>query len=107
MTCVQTTAYQTFGPREKPSPSAAAAAGRFASATCREWLSWQLECLPLEHIVRLVDCFLVEGVKLLFRSGVAIARIAARTQPRGALLCFSLSSIADDLQYSVEYLTVL
>ncbi|GMR31599.1 hypothetical protein PMAYCL1PPCAC_01794 [Pristionchus mayeri] len=36
-----------------------------------EWKQWLFQYLPLSHIVRIVDCFLVEGHKFLLRAAIA------------------------------------
>jgi len=38
----------------------------------QEWLKWIFIGLPFPHLVRVVDCFLVEGFKFLLRTGIAI-----------------------------------
>lgn len=38
----------------------------------RDWRQWIFRDLPLSHIVRIVDCFLVEGHKFLLRTAIAI-----------------------------------
>ena len=37
-----------------------------------DWLKWIFIGLPFQHLVRILDCYLVEGTKLLFRVGIAI-----------------------------------
>lgn len=37
-----------------------------------DWLKWIFIGLPFNHLVRIIDCYLVEGGKLLFRVGIAI-----------------------------------
>ena len=37
-----------------------------------DWLKWIFIGLPFNHIVRIIDCYLIEGSKLLFRIGIAI-----------------------------------
>jgi len=37
-----------------------------------DWLKWIFIGLPFPHIVRIIDCYLIEGSKLLFRIGIAI-----------------------------------
>ncbi|GMT31307.1 hypothetical protein PFISCL1PPCAC_22604, partial [Pristionchus fissidentatus] len=39
--------------------------------TMEEWKQWIFQYLPLSHVVRIVDCFLVEGHKFLLRAAVA------------------------------------
>ncbi|GMT05015.1 hypothetical protein PENTCL1PPCAC_27189, partial [Pristionchus entomophagus] len=39
--------------------------------TMVDWKQWIFQYLPLSHIVRIVDCFLVEGHKFLLRAAVA------------------------------------
>uniref|UniRef100_A0A1I7XV68 Rab-GAP TBC domain-containing protein n=1 Tax=Heterorhabditis bacteriophora TaxID=37862 RepID=A0A1I7XV68_HETBA len=47
--------------------------------TLRDWLSWIFHGLPLSHVVRVVDCFLVEGHKFVTRAAIAIVYIWAKT----------------------------
>lgn len=37
-----------------------------------DWLKWIFIGLPFPHLVRIIDSYLVEGTKLLFRVGIAI-----------------------------------
>ena len=37
-----------------------------------DWLKWIFIGLPFNHLVRIIDCYLIEGSKLLFRIGIAI-----------------------------------
>ena len=37
-----------------------------------EWKGWLFQHLPLSHIVRVVDSFLVEGHKFLLRAAIAV-----------------------------------
>ncbi|XP_050388396.1 GTPase-activating protein skywalker isoform X2 [Patella vulgata] len=36
------------------------------------WIWWIFSDLPFEYIVKIIDCFLLEGVKVLYRVGLAI-----------------------------------
>ncbi|XP_059081665.1 GTPase-activating protein skywalker-like isoform X2 [Tigriopus californicus] len=40
----------------------------------KSWMFWILDYLPFPHVVRIVDCFLAEGQKLLFRCCLSILR---------------------------------
>ncbi|KAK5979630.1 Rab-GAP TBC domain-containing protein [Trichostrongylus colubriformis] len=45
----------------------------------RDWLSWIFSGLPLSHVVRVVDCYLVEGHKFVTRAAIAIVYIWAKS----------------------------
>uniref|UniRef100_A0A183G2N5 Rab-GAP TBC domain-containing protein n=1 Tax=Heligmosomoides polygyrus TaxID=6339 RepID=A0A183G2N5_HELPZ len=45
----------------------------------RDWLSWIFSGLPLSHVVRIIDCYLVEGHKFVTRAGIAIIYIWAKS----------------------------
>lgn len=52
------------------------------ASTClqlRDWLSWIFSGLPLSHVVRIIDCYLVEGHKFVTRAGIAIIYIWAKS----------------------------
>ena len=44
----------------------------------KEWIWWVFEYLPLPYVVRTMDCFMVEGQKVLFRVTLAIVRNFAK-----------------------------
>lgn len=39
-----------------------------------EWLWWTLEFLPLDHLMRIVDCYLLEGIKILYRVAIVLLK---------------------------------
>lgn len=39
------------------------------------WLGWIFDHLPFAHVVRIIDCYLVEGCKIFYRVGFALIRI--------------------------------
>ncbi|KAK6059230.1 hypothetical protein COOONC_03143, partial [Cooperia oncophora] len=45
----------------------------------RDWLSWIFSGLPLSHVVRVIDCYLVEGHKFVTRAAIAIVYIWAKS----------------------------
>ncbi|KAE9419371.1 hypothetical protein Angca_002435, partial [Angiostrongylus cantonensis] len=45
----------------------------------RDWLSWIFNGLPLNHVVRIVDCYLVEGHKFVTRAAIAIIYMWAKS----------------------------
>ncbi|KAK6028897.1 hypothetical protein OSTOST_05012 [Ostertagia ostertagi] len=45
----------------------------------RDWLSWIFSGLPLSHVVRIIDCYLVEGHKFVTRAAIAIVYIWAKS----------------------------
>nr|CDJ97052.1 RabGAP TBC and TLDc domain containing protein [Haemonchus contortus] len=44
----------------------------------RDWLSWIFNGLPLNYVVRIIDCYLVEGHKFVIRAAIAIVYIWAK-----------------------------
>lgn len=40
-----------------------------------DWASWIFRHLPFDYLVRIVDCFLVEGHKILLRVAVALVYV--------------------------------
>ncbi|VDO42463.1 unnamed protein product [Haemonchus placei] len=44
----------------------------------RDWLSWIFNGLPLNYVVRILDCYLVEGHKFVIRAAIAIVYIWAK-----------------------------
>lgn len=47
-----------------------------------EWLKWIFIGLPFPHLVRIIDCFLVEGFKFLIRIGLALLVLYKRSNQR-------------------------
>lgn len=45
-----------------------------------EWLKWIFIGLPFPHVVRIMDCFLVEGFKFLIRIGLALLVLYKRSE---------------------------
>jgi hypothetical protein len=45
----------------------------------QEWLKWIFIGLPFPHLVRIVDCFLVEGFKFLIRIGLTLLLLLKRS----------------------------
>lgn len=37
-----------------------------------DWIWWILQGLPFQHLVRVIDCFLHEGIKVFYRTAMAI-----------------------------------
>ncbi|KAJ8977839.1 hypothetical protein NQ317_007967 [Molorchus minor] len=37
-----------------------------------DWIWWIIQGLPFQHLVRVVDCFLHEGIKVFYRTAMAI-----------------------------------
>ncbi|CAJ0568829.1 unnamed protein product, partial [Mesorhabditis spiculigera] len=48
--------------------------------TMRDYLQWIFRGLPLPYVVRVLDCFLVEGQKFLMRAAIAIVYIWSKMQ---------------------------
>lgn len=45
-----------------------------------EWLKWIFIGLPFEHVVRIMDCMLVEGSKFLYRVGLTLLLLYKNSQ---------------------------
>ncbi|KAJ1362562.1 hypothetical protein KIN20_022162 [Parelaphostrongylus tenuis] len=45
----------------------------------RDWLSWIFNGLPLDHVVRIIDCYLVEGHKFVTRAAIAIINLWSKS----------------------------
>ena len=45
----------------------------------QEWLKWIFVGLPFPHLVRVIDCFLVEGFKFLIRIGLTLLLLLKRS----------------------------
>lgn len=45
----------------------------------QEWLKWIFIGLPFPHLVRIIDCFLVEGFKFLLRIGLTLLLLLKRS----------------------------
>ena len=39
-----------------------------------EWYWWIFDCLSFEYLIKIVDCYLYEGQKVLYRVGLAIVQ---------------------------------
>ncbi|CAJ0917872.1 unnamed protein product, partial [Mesorhabditis belari] len=48
--------------------------------TMRDYLQWIFRGLPLTYVVRVMDCYLVEGQKFILRAAIAIVYIWAKSQ---------------------------
>ncbi|VDK24847.1 unnamed protein product, partial [Anisakis simplex] len=48
----------------------------------RDWPSWLFHHLPFDYAVRVVDCFVVEGHKMLLRVALAIIYIWSKKSKR-------------------------
>lgn len=46
-----------------------------------DWLDWLIICLPFNTLVRVIDCFMVEGKKFLFRTSLAILLLYSTRHP--------------------------
>ncbi|XP_068239755.1 GTPase-activating protein skywalker isoform X4 [Palaemon carinicauda] len=54
------------------------------------WIWWILAALPLTHLVRVVDCFLLEGAKVLLRVAMAIFQMFVKAVTRDSTMAASL-----------------
>lgn len=46
----------------------------------RDWLTWIFAALPVDYVVRVVDCFLIEGHKFVTRVAIAIVYMWSKAQ---------------------------
>lgn len=58
----------------------------------QNWMWWILSALPLTHTVRVIDCFLFEGSKVLLRIALAIFHIFVKTLTHDSSMVASLPS---------------
>ncbi|KAK7080849.1 hypothetical protein SK128_025690 [Halocaridina rubra] len=56
----------------------------------QNWIWWILAALPLTHVVRVIDCFLLEGAKVLLRVSLAIFHLFVKTATRDSTVAASL-----------------
>ncbi|KAI7693033.1 TBC1 domain family member 24 [Sarcoptes scabiei] len=50
-----------------------------SDAVLVEWIQWIFGCLPFHFCVRIVDCYLVEGEKFLFRVALILIQLFEKT----------------------------
>ncbi|XP_071478421.1 uncharacterized protein [Diadema antillarum] len=41
----------------------------------KDWVWWILEDLPFSHLIRVMDCYLSEGLKIFYRVGLALLKL--------------------------------
>lgn len=58
----------------------------------QSWLWWIFEGLPLHHMIRVMDCFLLEGWKVLMRVALAIFQLYMRQVTRDPSTAATLST---------------
>ncbi|KAG0726689.1 TBC1 domain family member 24 [Chionoecetes opilio] len=58
----------------------------------QNWMWWILSALPLTHTVRVIDCFLFEGSKVLLRIALAIFHLFVKTLTHDSSMVASLPS---------------
>ncbi|XP_071798804.1 GTPase-activating protein skywalker-like [Asterias amurensis] len=44
-------------------------------AVYQDWIWWILEDLPFTHLVRVIDCYLMEGLKIFYRVALAVLQL--------------------------------
>lgn len=59
----------------RPAYSSIARSGVNLEQVLQNWLWWMLRDLPFSHLVRVIDCFLWEGSKVLYRVALAIVQL--------------------------------
>uniref|UniRef100_A0A914RY36 Rab-GAP TBC domain-containing protein n=1 Tax=Parascaris equorum TaxID=6256 RepID=A0A914RY36_PAREQ len=68
----------------------------------RDWPSWLFRHLPFEYAVRVVDCFIVEGHKMLIRVAIAIVYIWSKEKKRD--VSFRLCEFGEEIKLSVGFI---
>uniref|UniRef100_A0A0P4W7R3 TLDc domain-containing protein n=1 Tax=Scylla olivacea TaxID=85551 RepID=A0A0P4W7R3_SCYOL len=58
----------------------------------QNWMWWILSALPLTHTVRVIDCYLFEGSKVLLRIALAIFHVFVKTLTHDSSMVASLPS---------------
>uniref|UniRef100_S4R6G1 TBC1 domain family member 24 n=1 Tax=Petromyzon marinus TaxID=7757 RepID=S4R6G1_PETMA len=70
------------------------------------WLRWLFEDLPFEFAVRVFDCFLLEGHKVLYRTALALLKLFKSSVKKRALtnsrVCGEIRSFARSLSLHVS-----
>lgn len=64
--------------------SRSVAPGETMNSVLADWLAWTFCFLPFRHIVRIVDCYLVEGSKILYRAALALLLLLHRASVKGS-----------------------
>lgn len=57
-----------------------------------DWIWWIFQGLPFQHLIRIIDCFFVEGIKVFYRAAMAILILFSK----------SSSSPSSDLQVEIQ-----
>jgi len=55
-------------------------------ACFRDWLKWIFIGLPFDHIIRIIDCFLVEGTKFLYRIALTLLQLYKKFRPVSSII---------------------
>lgn len=72
------------------------------------WIWWIFHDLPFEYLIRVIDCFILEGCKVLYRAALAILILYHRHMVRGAEhrvdsnLSQSISQFCEDIPVAVD-----
>ena len=61
-------------------------------AAFQNWLWWIFEGIPLPHMIRVLDCFLLEGWKILVRASLAIFQLFMRQVSRDSSAAAQLTT---------------
>lgn len=74
----------------------------------KNWLWWILEGIPLPHMIRIIDCFLMEGWKVLVRVALAIFQLYVRQVSRDTSSAASLSTkgLAESIMLFCQSMTI-
>lgn len=56
----------------------------------QSWIWWILAALPLTHLVRVIDCFLLEGAKVFLRLSMAIFQLFVKAVTRDSTMAATL-----------------
>lgn len=69
-----------------------------------DWLKWIFIGLPFNHLIRIMDCFLVEGFKFLFRIGLSLLLLYSRTSSEDQLTLESMITFCESISSSPQQL---
>ena len=69
-----------------------------------DWLKWIFVGLPFKHLIRIMDCFLVEGFKFLFRIGLSLLLLYSRSSSEDQLSLDSMITFCESISSSPQQL---
>lgn len=74
----------------------------------QNWLWWILEGIPVPHMIRVIDCFLMEGWKVFVRVALAICQLYIRQVARDTSAAAHLSTkgLAESIKIFCQTMTI-